>query len=184
MAIEFTSAEGFTYIPSPQIPIIAIQCEVNSYTLYTSLQQMHTEGNFDKKSHTFLLLHELMYHGSNTVMIEFVDYTFLKASIKRYLLEHRPSSWQRLFPVSWSPQVMHPFIDWLTELDCAIQIDISYRETIDAAHRDAFYPPNPRPYIPEFIQALPSTVSGYDTNVGYNVNSTYGKAPFRKKWEK
>lgn len=188
--IKATPDEGLTWTPTPFLPIIAIQGETNKFTLFNSLQQLHTEGNFDQKSHTFLLMNELLYYGKSAYVIEFVDYTFLKECVKRYLLEHRPNVWQRLFPVNWTPPVMHEFIKWLEGLDCSIQLDISYRESIDAANRDAFYPPNPMPYIPDFIQALPSAYKDYDKNDGsYNVNSSYGEAfnrepPFRKKWEK
>jgi hypothetical protein len=188
--IKETPADGMSWKPTPFIPIIAIQGDTNKYTMFNSMQQVHTEGNFDKKSHTFLLLNEILYHGSCAYVIEFVDYTFLKDSLKRYLLAHRPNVWQRMFPVNWAPPVMYEFIKWLEEIDCAVQLDISYRESIDAANRDAFYPPNPNPYIPDSIQAWPSAYKDYDKNDGsYNVNSAYGEAfnrepPFRKKWEK
>lgn len=188
--IEFTAgAGGVTWQPTPQIPIIAIRSERDKSTLYTSMQQIHNEGNFDKKSHTFLLLNEIMYHGGRVFVFEFTTYEFLVECTKRYLWDYRPNAWQRMFPVNWSPKIMHQYIGWLEKSNCVIQLDISYRESIDAANRDAFYPPNPKPYIPEFIQAKPSAYKGYDANEGYSVNSTYGEAfngepPFRKKWEK
>jgi hypothetical protein len=159
-----------TFQFTPPIPIIAVLGDVENFTYYTSMQQW-LETNPDRKSHIGILAHHLLFRVGMICVFTVADLEGLKRATFRYLLDYKPNHWQTVFPIDWTPELTNQYLDYIVESQMPLQIDVSRPESMCAEHRQKFFPVV-EPYNIEYKRDIA------------NVNSTYGEAPFRKKWEK
>ena len=153
------------------VPFVAVLGNAESFLYYTNLQQWYAD-NPVRETHVDVLANYLLRNVSLICVCTVTDFESLQRSTVRYLRDHRPTMWQTIFPIDWTPTLTNQYMDFIVESSMPIQIDMSRPECMGTEHRAKFFPPEPDSTKIEWVPDIP--LSAFNDR----------EQPYRKKWEK